>query len=290
MTEEKFDWSKITEKKIFLYELKCAESLSDENLTDFKYIDLLMGEIQNHLSRYNYKDEKANKYYAIESISVDGSFYKIVLKNCKYNFTPDIINVDTQQEHASSKTLSEGDKEKTHVLISENKLFYENRRNGTSLSIFKNFLNQALKFIRSQLSTTVRFITFVQVLDNNFLDVLKRANKIRSTKFIVKSTLIGSDFFNFSDDNGVQDTYTLEVKAKKRNQFNKTNFIRKIESLLLAEDKSIEKITVDICDEDNNPRVINTDEFAKFYKIYVDKSITGEVVSEDMFNKMKGLF
>ena len=288
MSEEKIDWSKIAEKKIFSYELKYKNDYKDDDSKMFPYIDLLMEEIQENLHLYNFKHEKENKYYAIESIEKSGQFYKIILKNCKYNFTPDIINVDTQQERSSFKSLNEGDKERTHVLIIGHTMLYESRRNGTAPYIFKTFLNHALKQVQKNIDVKICCILFAQTLDKNFLEVLKKSRKIKSTKFVVKSNLIGSEYFNFNNDNGVQDNYIIEVKAKKRNQFNKENFIQKIESLL-AESKSVEKITVDICDEDNNPRIINTEEFAKFYRIYVDKTNTGEIVSDDMFNKMKGI-
>ena len=49
------------------------------------------------------------------------------------------------------------------------------------------------------------------------------------------------------------------------------------------------KKVANICDENNIPRVINTEQFAKFYKIYVDRKETGEISSESMFFKMKEL-
>ena len=69
---------------------------------------------------------------------------------------------------------------------------------------------------------------------------------------------------------------------------NKTSFIDKIERIL-AEKEKIEKVTVDIIDEDNNPRVINTEEISKQFNIDVEKNSNGEVIDVDIFSKLKEL-
>ena len=285
---QQIDWTKVAERKIFEYEIKYKEDSKDTESKSFYNIELILNEILENMANYYVKDEKNNKYYAIDSINKNGKYYEIVLKNCKYNFTPDIIDVETNYEHPSSKNLNEGDKEQTHILICGNKLLLEKRRNGTPLGILQKYFNEALQKVKINLDIKIYKILFAQILDKNFLDTLKRAKRIKSSKFKVKSNLFNSDFFNFSNDTGVEDTYLLEIKAKKRNEFNKTNFIKKIESLL-SEEKLVDKISVDICDENNIPRIINTEEFAKFSKIYVNKKQTAELFSTDMFEKMKDL-
>ena len=285
---QQVDWTKVAEIKILEYEIKYKEDSKDTESKPFYNIGLILNEILENIANYFVKDEKNNKYYAIDSINKNGEYYEIILKNCKYNFTPDIINVETNNEHPSSKNLNEGDKEQTHILIYGNKLLLEKRRNGTPLGILQKYFNEALQKVKINLDAQIYKIVFAQIFDENFLDTLKRAKRIKSSKFKVKSNLLNSDFFNFSNDTGVEDTYLLEIKAKKRNEFNKINFIKKIESLL-SEEKAIDKISVDICDENNISRIINTEEFAKFSKIYVSKKETGELLSTDMFEKMKGL-
>lgn len=49
------------------------------------------------------------------------------------------------------------------------------------------------------------------------------------------------------------------------------------------------KVTVNLNDEDDNPRIINTEEFSKQYNISVEKNEIGEVIAEDMFQKLSGL-
>lgn len=285
---ETFDWKKTSEKKVFEYEIKYKEDATSVDSLDFPFVNLLLNELIKNKDVYSFKNEKDNKYYAIDTINKTGEYYEIVLKNCKYNFTPNIINVENNTEHESTKSLSEGDKEQTHVLIKGNRVLYENRRNGTPLWVLSLYFNNALNIIKSAIDININKLIFSQILDKNFIETLKRAKRIKSSTFNVKSKLINSDYFNFSEDSEVSDNYRIEIKAKKRKSFNKQYFINKIESLL-SNEKVVEKISVDICDENNIPRVINTEQFAKLYKIYVDRKETGEISSENMFLKMKEL-
>ena len=78
------------------------------------------------------------------------------------------------------------------------------------------------------------------------------------------------------------------MKAKKRNEFNKTSFIQKMERIL-AEGENVNKVTVNIYDEDDNPRIINTEEFSKQFNLVVSKNQNGEIISSDIFTKMRDL-
>jgi phosphatidate phosphatase PAH1 len=100
--------------------------------------------------------------------------------------------------------------------------------------------------------------------------------------------LVGSPFFNFNEDNGVQDEVVLEIKAKRRCSIDKTSFIDKLERVL-SEGETVKKVTADIYDEDDNHRIINTEEFSKQITINVGKNEYGEIDSEDIFMKMRDL-
>ena len=207
---------------------------------------------------------------------------------CKYKYRPNLINIQQRTERPSPKTDDEGDKEKTHLLIYNNTIAYEQRRNGTAVSVFSQFLNQAWNQIGAAVDADIRTIVLKQVIDTDFLTKIRNANKVKNAKFIVNSSLVGSSFFNFNEDNGVQDEVVLEIKAKRRHSIDKTSFIDKLERVL-AEGETIKKVTVDIYDEDDNHRIINTEEFSKQITINVRKNEYGEIDSEDIFMKLREL-
>lgn len=274
-------------RKIFLYEIRCRQKRIEDD-QEFQYIPQLFQLMQQLGNTLEYNNTADNRWYAIESISFQNGIIKGILACCKYNYRPNLINVQNKIERVSPKTHSEGDKEKTHFIIKNGVIAYEQRRNGTSISIFSKLMNAAWKQIRDRVDSTISSIVLHQVIDTNFLDIIRRANKIKNVKFVVNSHLIGSEYLNFSGDNGVEDSYVLEVKAKKRHSLDKAHFIEKIERLLAA-DEQVDKVTVSLNDEDDNPRIVNTEEFSKQFNICVAKNDIGEVIAEDIFQKLSEL-
>lgn len=271
-------------RKVFFYEIKC---LKDEE-SDFDHLSQVLREIQNNKNNYSYNNTKDNRWYGVESVNFNYDTIEVVLVCCKYKYRPNLINIQERTERPSPKTDDEGDKEKTHLLIRHSTIAYEQRRNGTAVSVFSRFLNQAWYQIGEELDGDVRSILLKQVIDTDFLTKIRTANKVKNAKFVVDSSLVGSPFFNFNEDNGVQDEVVLEIKAKRRCSIDKTFFIDKLERVL-SEGETVKKVTADIYDEDDNHRIINTEEFSKQITINVSKNEYGEIDTEDIFMKMRDL-
>ena len=274
-------------RKIFLYEIRGRQKGIEDD-QEFHYTQQLFQLMQQLGKSLEYNNTADNRWYAVESIMLQGDVIKGILACCKYNYRPNLINVQNKTERISPKSNTEGDKEKTHFVIKNGVIAYEQRRNGTGISVFSKLMNEAWKRIRNEVDSTITSIVLHQIIDTNFLEIIKKANKIKNAKFVVNSHLIGSEFFNFSNDNGVEDSYVLEVKAKRRHSLDKTNFIEKIERIL-ASDELVDKVTVSLNDEDDNPRIINTEEFSKQFNICLAKNDIGEVVDEDIFQKLSEL-
>ena len=274
-------------RKIYVYEIYCQKKSIGEN-QKFDYTEKLFNEIEKNKNSIEYNNISDNRWYSVEKVNFSTQFIDCTLICCKYNYMPNLINVENRSERNSPKKSSEGDKEKTHITIKDNVIAYEQRRNGTSATILMRLMNIAWNNIRDSVDPSISKIILRQVVEDDFLEIINKANRIKNAKFLVSSTLINSEYFNFSNDSGVDDLYTLEIKATRKKSINKTSFIDKIERIL-AEKEKIEKVTVDIIDEDNNPRVINTEEISKQFNIDVEKNSNGEVIDVDIFSKLKEL-
>lgn len=274
-------------RKIYVYEIYCQKKSIDEN-QKFDYTEKLFNEIEKNKNSIEYNNISDNRWYSVEKVNFSTQFIDCTLICCKYNYMPNLINVEDRSERNSPKKSSEGDKEKTHITIKDNVIAYEQRRNGTSATILMRLMNIAWNNIRDSVDPSISKIILRQVVEDDFLEIINKANRIKNAKFLVSSTLINSEYFNFSNDSGVDDLYTLEIKATRKKSINKTSFIDKIERIL-AEKEKIEKVTVDIIDEDNNPRIINTEEISKQFNIDVEKNSNGEVIDVDIFSKLKEL-
>lgn len=256
-------------RKIYIYEIYCQKKGIDEN-QKFDYTEKLFNEIEKNKNSIEYNNITDNRWYSVEKVNFSAQFIDCTLICCKYNYMPNLINVEDRSERNSPKKSSEGDKEKTHITIKDNVIAYEQRRNGTSATILMRLMNTAWNNIRDSVDPSISKIILRQVVEDDFLEIIHKANRIKNAKFLVSSTLINSEYFNFSNDSGVDDLYTLEIKATRKKSINKSSFIDKIERIL-AEKEKIEKVTVDIIDEDNNPRIINTEEISKQFNIDVEK-------------------
>ncbi len=274
-------------RKIYIYEIYCQKKGIDEN-QKFDYTEKLFNEIEKNKNSIEYNNITDNRWYSVEKVNFSAQFIDCTLICCKYNYMPNLINVEDRSERNSPKKSSEGDKEKTHITIKDNVIAYEQRRNGTSATILMRLMNTAWNNIRDSVDPSISKIILRQVVEDDFLEIIHKANRIKNAKFLVSSTLINSEYFNFSNDSGVDDLYTLEIKATRKKSINKSSFIDKIERIL-AEKEKIEKVTVDIIDEDNNPRIINTEEISKQFNIDVEKNSNGEVIDVDIFSKLKEL-
>ena len=271
-------------RKVFFYEVQC---LKDEE-SEFAYLNQVLLDIQSNKNNYVYNNTKDNKWYGVESVDFDNGTIEVVLVCCKYKYRPNLINIQQRTERPSPKTDDEGDKEKTHLLIHNNTIAYEQRRNGTAASVFSRFLNQAWNKIGKEIDKDIQSVVLKQVIDTDFLTKIRNANKVKNAKFVVDSSMVGSSFFNFTEDNGVQDESVLEIKAKKRLSIDKDRFVDKLERVF-AEGETIKKVTVDIYDEDDNHRIINTEEFSKQITINAIKNEYGEIDSADIFMKLREL-
>lgn len=275
-------------RKIFQYRIVCQRK-SEPDAGEFSHISLLMNEIKAHISQIVYVDTTTDRWYGFDSINKMSTGWQVILANCKFNYRPNLIDINNRLERQSPKNSSEGDKEKTHVIIkTDATIIFEQRRNGTGAFVFNKLLNMAWKKIKNTIDDDIISIQMEQEIDKNFLEIIREANRIKGLKVVAESHIVGSEYLNFSNDKGVKETYEISIRAKKRHEFNKETFIQKIEQLL-AEDTQIDKIIVDLNDNENNPRIINTDQFAKQYIIYVNKNSNGEVDTVDMFCKMNEL-
>ncbi len=283
LTLQKID--NIVQKKIYIYEILCEKN-DEEKCSDFSYLNELLEEMNNQIDTLK-KHVSTNRWYSIERMNFNNDYTEIKLINCKYNYRPNLIDIRTKIERASPKSADEGDKESTHALIKNNLVAFEYRRSGTSISVFNMILNEIWNSIRAKYDSNIKRIVLKQILEKNFFDIIKKSKRIKNVKFDVFCTNSGSDYYNLYNEKTMHETYCIEYKAKKRQSIEKQPLLDKIEGLFI--NKEVSKVTVDVDDEENNKRIINSDVFAKQIYIYVNKNDNGEVISEDIFQKMSEL-
>lgn len=145
----------------------------DEN-QKFDYTEKLFNEIEKNKNSIEYNNISDNRWYSVEKVNFSTQFIDCTLICCKYNYMPNLINVEDRSERNSPKKSSEGDKEKTHITIKDNVIAYEQRRNGTSATILMRLMNIAWNNIRDSVDPSISKIILRQVVEDDFLEIINK--------------------------------------------------------------------------------------------------------------------
>ncbi|MCM1006463.1 MAG: hypothetical protein NC485_00800 [Ruminococcus flavefaciens] len=148
-----------------------------------------------------HRDDKVSKAFSIESINDfvahQKTHYKIVLKSCKYNHSPRYMSSINGSERDSGKSLTEGDKEITHLLIrvNSNEAFaiLEDRVSGVSMSALCKYLNIHFKnFSRANNLDESRFIVPMIIPSEDFLTALNSSVRVSNVELFVENQVLGT--------------------------------------------------------------------------------------------------
>ncbi len=271
-------------RKIFFYEIVGFDENGNE--MKFSYYDKLVNELKTNLTKYDSNDTNKCKDHTIKSITINDEETRIVLRYCKYNFMPDIYDITTKGSKSSIKTSSEGDEEKTHVIINGNVIKYENRRNGTPINVFFKFLQEAWNsVVENDQTVEIKSIRLNKILVNDVISIIKECKKIR--RFNVQYFRSYNDPFLEEYDDIECAKYDLSLVAERNKSLNIAAIIGKIEKLFASKD--VAKVTVDIVNEENENQIINLNSFSKTNVIYCDRDSNGSINSSDIFLKMSEL-
>ena len=277
------------ERKIYYFFIRMEEE--GEN-SDFVYYDLLIDEIIKNYKSYelNYTDN--SKDYTIKSVNgfkdATDKYNKLemVLRYCKYNFTPSVYDVSTKTLTESSKNKNQGDEEKTHFIIFNNKIYAEYKHNGASISILSKFLKKTWSNIKENNDELKNITIHIEKeMDSDVIEKLEKS--IRIKRMVIRKT--GNFNTDFYDDETQEYTRfeDISISAKRGKSLKKETIIERMKEML--SEKDISKVSIEIIDDDNQYDTILLDNYAKKRIIYVSKDSNGTIDSNDIFLEMRKL-
>ena len=272
------------QRRIEYLELKYSKDGAHNIILTLSDIKKLFELIRNNIKNIFVNDQKKNKWCGIENIVIENDYIEVILKNCNYAYSPDVINVSTLIERSSDKDLDEGDKEKTHVLIKKDYILYEKKRNGCSHTNFKKLINMFLSSSTDKYFIKNSSVELSVIMVNDFMDKFKTSKRIKKINVSYNLQKSTDEFANFSLEEGISNIYTKTYSAVRKGSISRNRVFDILNQK--AKKKDIEKITIDIVDEDDENMVINTDEYARNSIINVNKKSNGEVDTKDIFSKM----
>lgn len=256
----------------------------DEEYQDSEELAKLINSLN---STYIYDDEKSNKFWRLDSKSLEGNVFKLIFKSGKYNHSPNYISRVNGNERKSDKALDEGECEKTHLIIDviSSSLIIESRRSGISAFNVIKYLNS---FCKDKELIFPR-IKALKELNNDFLENLKSLNRLQSAELFVEKDIFGSEYMNLIEPTEEsQDEVIITVKAKRKKSLPPKQIIDRFKKIGLQGEKT-KRIRVRGRDEDNITVLLDTLNQCKVEQINVELNDDGTVNSNSFFERINEL-
>lgn len=245
-----------------------------------------------------FKDDKSKKAVDIQSIRIyekdERKYAQIVFKSCKYNHSPNYMSSIDGTERPTTKDLTEGEKELTHMCmrLDEDEAFtvFEERKSGVSIGSVLKYLNKNLMKLRQEEdSQDTRQLSYGIVPSENFLESLSHVSRVSEAELYVKRRVIGNGFLDITELNEEsREDVMITVKSRPRRNIG-IAAIRGAFRRMAAEESVLSRIRVYGKGEDNKNLVLDTDIAKRQEEISVELSEDGTVDSISILEKMSAM-
>lgn len=245
-----------------------------------------------------FKDDKSKKAVDIQSIRIyekdERKYAQIVFKSCKYNHSPNYMSSIDGTERPTTKDLTEGEKELTHMCmrLDEEEAFtvFEERKSGVSIGSVLKYLNKNLMKLRHEEdSQDTKQLSYGIVPSENFLESLSHVSRVSEAELYVKRKVIGNGFLDITELNEEsREDVMITVKSRPRRNIG-IAAIRGAFRRMAAEESVLSRIRVYGKGEDNKNLVLDTDMAKRQEEISVELSEDGTVDSISILEKMSAM-
>ena len=231
-----------------------------------------------------------NRFCFLESYVRDRNLAKIIIKNAKHSYRPNLLHRNTLIERENPKEYQEGDSEKAHLAIKVNDnddsicFILDKHSGGITVKQLISYFNYFCNNIQLD-NTSLRF-GYEIVVKEDFLSEIENLNRVICAEILTDKQILGSEALNYSNRlNQVKHDITITVRAKKQNSI--AEFATDIFTLFNGGEQRISKIRIIGRNDDNNEVVLKTDFIERIEFIMAEfNELTGELSSSDVFNEM----
>ena len=252
-----------------------------------KLIFILLDKMQ--AKKFNLNSSRFTYLNSVD-ISENGTKFQLIFNSATYSYRAKLIDSNTLNERDNPKTMDEGEKNSTHIIIkfSSNRLivFIEQYKEALSINQLRSYLNFYSKGFDKQ--SPVLF-SYEQIFKDNFIEELKSLKRVTLGEIFIDKEMLGSSFMNLTDNTRtVQQEIVLNIKPKL-----KDTIVETIKDIFMNWDKGknkVKEIRVTGTDESGHMVKFNTGFLAK--NKYIDSKIditTGEVITDEIFRLMNNV-
>lgn len=165
---------------------------------------------------------RSHKFHLLDYSDLNDDIHKLIFKSGKYYHRPPLIDKESADERDNPKTLTEGESEKTHIVVKykhmEAILIKEDRKSGITIKNLVEYLSHYLWLMRRNIDKKIRYIITSSVIPKeNFLKELNNMSRVMVGEIFMDRKILGSESLNLaSRTEEVQETLQLIIKAKRK--------------------------------------------------------------------------
>lgn len=208
---------------------------------------------------------------------------QLLFKGGKHKDRRPLINPNNENERNNPKSINEGEREQTHVIIksltSGILMIHEAGLDVLPISTIINYLNSKL-----QLKPAPFQIRFTTLAADDFEAKIDSLNRIMQTEITLDTTMVGSDYLNLTNLLDAQDRSKLVVTARRKKDI--TNIVRGVFNLFNNGSDKIKGVRIKGRTDDNIEVEYATDFIKRKEVIFVTKDDQGVINSNEVFREM----
>jgi len=257
-------------------------------------------EILTKVSKLNRKKKskdfkKENKVIFLDHFFYDSDKHIIKLKflSAKYSSMRTVINTKTFINRGILKKIDDGDLEKSHILIKfedDNGAIglSEYTKDGISFSKAIEYINDFIEKNHDNKDMIFYKMSYDNIVSRDFLESLRKLKRIKAVTLTVDQCDIGvSDNKRFAGRDDISNDVDIVLRPSAYGNGILSDTVKEFYKMYDNKNMPIKRITVNGDRETKDPLTFDTEKMKEKYPIEVlQELITGEVDSEDMFEKL----
>lgn len=268
---------------------------NDDSAMTFASLSSLLNFIRGkELPGRKFNIPKSEKFMYLQAVYPSGNnLLRLLFVSAKHSYSAPLINSVNLESRPNPKTMTEGERIKTHVVIKRDELdvyvLLESGGLNLKLSTILKYLNHfATNYIR-ETNNPLNLFEGSIIPRNDFMEVLNDMERVLSAEFVMKKQVLGDDFLRLSNrTEDVVDKVRIKITATRNHSIKET--VRDGLAFLNGNRREIISMRVRGKMPNNDESLIDTNVIIKKDYVEVEQDDnTGEFVTDMMFGEIERL-